>query len=180
VKIANGQRMVSDSQVLGLPWTVNNTTFTTDMRVLELGAYDAVLGMDWLKRFGTMTCNWAKKTLIFDYDNTPVTLIGMDMPVTDQLGQFTMVELQSWLQNNEVWAMAVVDTVYRQVDSELVHMSPDLQVLLTEFEDVFSDPKKLPPCRALDHAITLESAAPPVNARPYRYSPSQKDKLSAK
>jgi predicted aspartyl protease len=57
VKIANGHRMISDAQVVGLPWTVGETTFTTDMRVLELGAYDVVLGMNWLKCFGAMICH---------------------------------------------------------------------------------------------------------------------------
>jgi hypothetical protein len=50
-------------------------------------------------------------------------------------------------------------------------------VLLSEFDDVFNDPKQLPPRRALDHAITFEATAGPVNARPYCYSPSQKDEI---
>lgn len=35
----------------------------------------------------------------------------------------------------------------------------------------------MPPHRQYDHAITLELGAPPVNARPYSYSPLQKDEI---
>jgi hypothetical protein len=58
VKVANGQHMISDSQVQGLQWWTQGHTFNTDMRILDIGAYDAILGMDWLKKQGTMTCNW--------------------------------------------------------------------------------------------------------------------------
>jgi hypothetical protein len=34
----------------------------------------------------------------------------------------------------------------------------------------------LPPSRLYDHAIPLLPNVPPVNSRPYRYSPEQKDK----
>jgi hypothetical protein len=52
-----------------------------------------------------------------------------------------------------------------------------LQAILTEYTYVFSDPATQPPRRAWDHAISLESTAQPVNSRPYRYSPLQKDKI---
>jgi hypothetical protein len=70
--------------------------------------------------------------------------------------------------------MAVLDKVPRAADSAV---APDLNTLLTEFESVFSEPTTLPPRRALDHAITLDSTAQPVNSRPYRYSPLQKDEI---
>lgn len=56
-------------------------------------------------------------------------------------------------------------------------IAPDLQAVLSEFEDVFQEPKTLPPHRALDHAITVHPNAPPVNSRPYRYSPMHKDEI---
>ena len=49
--------------------------------------------------------------------------------------------------------------------------------LLDEFDYVFQEPKTLPPHRDFDHAITLQKDAPPVNSRPYRYSPLQKDEI---
>lgn len=49
-----------------------------------------------------------------------------------------------------------------------------LQELLSEFSDVFEDPKALPPVRVFDHVVPLLPGAIPVNSRPYRYSPFHK------
>jgi hypothetical protein len=70
--------------------------------------------------------------------------------------------------------MAVVDSTS---SASPTIVAPDLEALLSEFEDIFSAPAALPPRRALDHAITLDSTAHPVNSRPYRYSPLQKDEI---
>jgi hypothetical protein len=78
---------------------------------------------------------------------------------------------------NEIWAMAVLDTTKPIADQVFVPVSPDMQSLLTEFTDIFSTPTTLPPRRALDHAISLDADAKPVNSRPYRYSPLQKDEI---
>jgi hypothetical protein len=42
---------------------------------------------------------------------------------------------------------------------------------------MFQDAKTLPPHRQYDHAIALDPSAMPVNYRPYRYSPLQKDEI---
>ncbi|PKI48776.1 hypothetical protein CRG98_030818 [Punica granatum] len=51
---------------------------------------------------------------------------------------------------------------------------------LKEFEDIFREPKGLPPKRPQDHRIPLKEGAQPVNIRPYRSIPSfwVKDVLS--
>jgi len=52
-----------------------------------------------------------------------------------------------------------------------------LDELLGSFEDVFAEPKGLPPKRARDHSIVLRPGAPPVAVRPYRYPAAHKDEL---
>lgn len=46
---------------------------------------------------------------------------------------------------------------------------PEIQDGLSRFEDVFWEPNDLPPKRLIDHRITLEPGARPVNVHPYRY-----------
>jgi hypothetical protein len=79
-----------------------------------------------------------------------------------------------------VWALAFLDQL-PGVDSSQEHqikaVVPNMQDLLIEFSDVFSEPTTLPPHRELDHAISLTKDASPVNTRPYRYSPLQKDQI---
>lgn len=49
VQVANGELMRCDQWVPQLNWWSQGHSFVTDMRVLDLGAYHAVLGYDWLK-----------------------------------------------------------------------------------------------------------------------------------
>jgi hypothetical protein len=48
VKVANGEIITSSQQVDGLEWWAQGHTFHTTMRVLDISAYDAILGYDWL------------------------------------------------------------------------------------------------------------------------------------
>ncbi|GMI83759.1 hypothetical protein HRI_002045200 [Hibiscus trionum] len=55
--------------------------------------------------------------------------------------------------------------------------SKDLQQLLGEFEDVFKDPKGLPPIRGQEHKIPLLDEQVAVKIPPYRYPIYQKDAI---
>ncbi|XP_071680642.1 uncharacterized protein [Lolium perenne] len=112
--------------------------------------------------------------LQFEHNGEQVTLKVMDTPIQMELAKISVLDLQELMAANEIWAMEVLDpTTEVLVSSD----SPDLQAILTEYADVFSKPATLPPHRALDHPITLETTAQPVNSRPYRYSPLQKDEI---
>jgi hypothetical protein len=112
--------------------------------------------------------------LQFEHNGEQVTLKVMDTPIQMELAKISVLDLQELMAANEIWAMEVLDpTTEVLVSSD----SPDLQAILTEYADVFSKPATLPPDRALDHPITLETTAQPVNSRPYRYSPLQKDEI---
>lgn len=54
MKVANGDSLLCTSQVKGLTWWLQGHTFSHDMRVLQLGGYNGILGMDWLKQWGTI------------------------------------------------------------------------------------------------------------------------------
>jgi hypothetical protein len=69
VKVANGQLVQTDTQVLGLKLWLQGHTFCTDARVLGLGAYDLILGMDWLERHIPMQCDWLNKRINFVHDD---------------------------------------------------------------------------------------------------------------
>ena len=48
VKLANGAWMATATMVPNLTWYIQGHTFTSDMIVLDLLPYDAILGYDWL------------------------------------------------------------------------------------------------------------------------------------
>ncbi|GJV69598.1 hypothetical protein Tco_1485107 [Tanacetum coccineum] len=52
-----------------------------------------------------------------------------------------------------------------------------LEEVIESFKDVFEVPKQLPPARSHDHMIPLFPGTQPINIRPYRHPPIQKDAI---
>lgn len=52
-----------------------------------------------------------------------------------------------------------------------------IQQVVTENGSLFQQPTSLPPSRVFDHKITLVPGVKPMNVKPYRYSPTQKDEI---
>lgn len=177
VRVANGQQLQCDSWVPKLQWWMQGHTFEADMRVLDIGAYDGVLGMDWLRTHNPMQCDWVQRTISFDHHGTSVTLQGV-LPASGELLPLSLEQLHKSQAGNDIWAYAIVDC---RPDEPVITVDfdvpPTVKPLLTEFSDVFAEPNTLPPHRVYDHAIPVDPTAPPVNARPYRYSPQQKDEI---
>ena len=53
----------------------------------------------------------------------------------------------------------------------------EVQQLLQDFDDVFLEPKALPPHHVLDHEIHLLPNSIPINVKPYRYPHFQKEEI---
>ncbi|GKC28041.1 retrotransposon-related protein [Tanacetum coccineum] len=66
-------------------------------------------------------------------------------------------------------------------NSEGMHVTVDgkIQAVLEKYKDVFGIPVELPSQRTHDHKIPLVGGALPVNIRPYRHPPTQKDAIEA-
>jgi hypothetical protein len=176
VKLANNDVLQCDSWVPNLTWEIQGETFHTPMRILPLGAYDAILGVDWLKKHGPVTGDWVNKTLRITNLGKRVTLQGVLPTPTQTIRELPVEQLAKWARGNEIWALAVV-----QSDSEVeVQIVPsEVQHILSDYTDVFAEPTSLPPARDYDHAITLKPDAAPFNTRPYRYSPEHKTEIES-
>ncbi|KAK3151850.1 hypothetical protein QOZ80_3AG0251460 [Eleusine coracana subsp. coracana] len=101
VTLANGDTLISDHMVLGMDWWVPNHTFSTNMRVLDIGAYDAILGFDWLKLHSPMLCHWNEKVLELEDGGVKVKLTGIHSAVTDAQ-QMSAEHLLKCLKGNEI------------------------------------------------------------------------------
>uniref|UniRef100_A0A453IXZ7 Reverse transcriptase domain-containing protein n=1 Tax=Aegilops tauschii subsp. strangulata TaxID=200361 RepID=A0A453IXZ7_AEGTS len=174
VRVANGERQVCDSMISGVQWWCQGHTFTTDMRQLALGACDGVLGMDCLEQNSPMNCHWLEKTISFAHQGETVTLHGVRPKGSTTIDYIEPDQFAKWHAGNDIWYMAVMDWHTPSADKDKPP-PPAVQAVLDDFADVLGEPKKLPPHRQYDHAVTLVDGAPPANGRPYRYSPLQKD-----
>jgi len=77
VRLANGDTLTTNTWVPKLEWWSNGYKVQTNMKVMQMPAYDAILGYDWLKANSPMQCNWAEKTLQFQHKDQQVTLQGI-------------------------------------------------------------------------------------------------------
>ena len=65
VKVANGEQLLCNSYIPGFTWYTHGVKFSHDMQILDMGGYDAVLGMDWLQQYRPMSCDWEAKWIEF-------------------------------------------------------------------------------------------------------------------
>lgn len=173
VRVANGEFMLSDKCVFQLDWLCSGVPLTTNMRVLNLGAYDAILGYDWLKMHSRMHCDWEKKILQFQEQDKWIRLHGVDES-RGPVKALSANQLVKCYKGNDIWALVLLSS---QETDEAAAVLPEVEALLHQYQDVFQDPKALPPHRTYDHTIPLMPGAVPVNSRPYRYSPQHKDEI---
>lgn len=173
VKVANGEVLISDQMVPQLEWWIQGHTFSCDMRVLDIAAYDCILGYDWPKLNSPITHHWEHKTMEFMYKGQLVTIKGVN---SNNLAvqELSADKLLKWDAGNDIWAFAIVKVLPDQAGPSVLE---EIQEVLDEFKDAFTEPKELPPSRVYDHPIPITPGAIPVNSKPYRYSPSHKNEI---
>lgn len=63
VRVADEGELLCSSVVPGCSWCSQGHEFKIDLKVLALGTYDAILGMDWLEANNPMTVDWKAKLI---------------------------------------------------------------------------------------------------------------------
>nr|XP_051213081.1 uncharacterized protein LOC127331041 [Lolium perenne] len=134
-----------------VPLTIGDEHFTITCAGIDLGCFDFILGVDFLRTLGP---------ILWDFDTLTMTF---------------------WRQGRRVQWEGIGGTApapqlqLATTDSEAEH--PLLTHLLQQHGDLFDEPQGLPPVRVYDHRIHLLPDTAPVAVRPYRYPQLQKDEL---
>jgi hypothetical protein len=108
VKVADGQTVQSDRAVKSLEWWMQGLTFISDARVLDLAAYDLILGMDWLEQHSPMKCDWLQKSIQFEHNGNMVTLQGILPSETASVSEISGEQFHKLAKGNDIWALAAV------------------------------------------------------------------------
>lgn len=82
VRVADGVTLQCLDYIPNCQWITQGQEFCTDFKILKLGAYDAILGMDWLRKQSPMNIDWIQQHL------TITTAIGLlTLSATSSEGQ---------------------------------------------------------------------------------------------
>jgi hypothetical protein len=97
------------------------------------------------------------------------------------LQEISAEQVAKWESGNDLWAAVLLAPAQKSatlIDQYLINGVPaSIKNLIHEYKGIFQTPTELPPSREYDHSIYLIPNAPPVNCRPYRYSPEQMDEI---
>jgi hypothetical protein len=159
VQVANGSILHCNSVLKAAKWSVDDFSFTSDLKVLPLCHFDMILGMDWLEEFSPMQVHWKSKWMAIPYNGSTAILQGITPSIPDEV----LVHVCNVIQSDAPPGGSPV--------------LPGVSLLLEEFVVVFEPLSQLPPERSCDHTIPLIPGAKPVYIRPYRYPPSLKDEI---
>jgi len=74
--VANCNQMFSHYKCAGFQWFMQGQEFSMDLRVLELGGCDMVLGVDWMRTVGPLTFDFNKLEVTVEVEGKKQTLVG--------------------------------------------------------------------------------------------------------
>jgi hypothetical protein len=143
VKVANGEVLYCDYYVHQVQWWANVHMFITDMRVLDLSAFDVIFGYNWLRAHSPMLCDWDKKVLEFTDQGPKVKLCGEGAVTPTEVLQVLAMQVHKWLKH-EIWTSVLLE----QGDGTPAtsqHENDSIAALLHDFVDVFAKTAQLPP-----------------------------------
>ncbi|GKB84114.1 putative reverse transcriptase domain-containing protein, partial [Tanacetum coccineum] len=178
VELANGRIIRLNTILRGYTLNILNHPFNIDLIPVELGSFDAIIGMDWLVKYQVIiVC--AEKIVRIPWGNE--TLIVHDD--RSNWGHEALLHIISYTQTQEYMLkgcpvfLANVNTKGTEDKSEKKRLE-DVPVV-RDFLDVFpEDLLSLPPTRQVEFQIDLIPGAAPVARAPYRLAPSEMKELS--
>lgn len=173
VKVANGQIITGTEFIPDCYWSCQGASFNTAMKVIPLHCYDVILGIEWLQSQSPMHVDWNAKWIEVNQEKTKRKLFGVTADTT-KCHLMSQAELQVAGQQGSLWYFVQVYAVDHQVSKTT---PPVICQLVTNYEELFQEPKGLPPQRLYDHKIPLLPGATPAKLRPYRYNPMQKSEI---
>ncbi|GJX34061.1 retrotransposable element Tf2 [Tanacetum coccineum] len=175
IGLANGQVMSSLYECKGFTWTLQGVEFTSDVLILPLGGCELVLGVQWLSVLGDIKWNFKDLVMDFFYNGRRMVLRGTQKAAL----QWMNGKRQSKATSNGQVLCVYPNTLFSMTQTTTSPLCSQITDLLDSYQDVFVTPTSLPPKRKQDHRIPLVPNIPPINIRPYKHPPNQKDVVEA-
>ena len=142
---------------------------------LTLSSIHVILGKQWLDSIGWVHQHFRNLIMKFIVDGQVHVLQG-DPNLHRQMVDSNSIDKETFMGSVFMAELYLLENVQDPVHNALAHASLS-DKLQARFQQVFQEPKELPPPRDIDHAITLIPNAPVVNQRPYQYSYDKKNEV---
>ncbi|KAF7806156.1 Ty3/gypsy retrotransposon protein [Senna tora] len=165
VQTGNGAFLVCNHQCKQVKFVVQQHVFIVDLFVMDIKGADVVLGVQWLAELGNIVINHKELTMLFQWHGHEVRLQGESMlrevPINGKA-------IKKMAEENTIACLFSMQKVNEEEAQEKQGVQEEIVKVLEQYQDIFSEPKHLPPEREVDHYINLEPGSKPVSVRPYR------------
>ncbi|WVZ53521.1 LOW QUALITY PROTEIN: hypothetical protein U9M48_004449 [Paspalum notatum var. saurae] len=150
-----------------------------------------ILVADWLEDHSPAWIHWKQKLVRLPHKGKRIQLKGIRDPPT-QCKSISPRKVKGLIRRKAIVHGSQVHRSSPSTEILSVQVTePSVKLTFTRADvpapvhellqyDFFKEPETLPPMRADDHQITLLPGAQPVNVRPYKYSPQQKNEIQKK
>nr|GEX80311.1 putative reverse transcriptase domain-containing protein [Tanacetum cinerariifolium] len=178
VELADGKIVGIDTIIRGCTINFLNHPFNIDLMPLELGSFDVIIRMDWLRRCHTViVCD--EKLVQIPYGNETLTFCGNESNNgrESRLTVISCSKAQRYMAKGCQTFMAQI-SAKKGVDKSEGKQLKDVPIV-RNFSEVFPDDfPGLPLARPVEFQINLILGAAPVARAPYRLALSEMKELS--
>ncbi|GJS43300.1 putative reverse transcriptase domain-containing protein [Tanacetum coccineum] len=178
VELADGRIIGLNTILRGCTLNLLNHPFNINLMPVELGSFDAIIGMNWLAKYqAIIVCvekiiriPWGNETLIVHGDKS-------NQRYEAHLHMISYSKIQEYMLKGCPVFLAHVTT--NEVEDKLEKKRLEDVPIVQDFPEVFpEDLSGLPPTRQVEFQIDLVPGAAPVARAPYRLAPSEMKELS--
>ena len=161
--LANGSSILTDEQVIELSFNLEGNSTSQKFRILKMGKFQGILGMDWLSR-NQAGINCSQGLISFLSDN------GQNVEIKGRSGKNPLrVVKPSKIIKGFNKGLPIYVLKLNKPDQVEEGEGPDW---LSEYQDIFPEElTNLPPERELVHEIELIPGAQPIARAPYKMAP---------
>ncbi|GKA08752.1 putative reverse transcriptase domain-containing protein [Tanacetum coccineum] len=178
VELADGKIVGVDTIIRGCTLNFLNHPFNIDLMPVELGSFDIIIGMDWLRKYhAVIVCD--EKLVRIPYGDETLIFHG-DESNNGRESRLTIIscsKAQEYMAKGCQIFLAQISAKKEEDKSEGKQLK-DVPIV-RDFPEVFpEDLPGLPPARPVEFQIDLIPGAAPVARAPYRLAPSEMKELS--
>ncbi|GKC07301.1 putative reverse transcriptase domain-containing protein [Tanacetum coccineum] len=168
VELADGRIIGLNTILSGCTLNFLNHPFNINLMPVELGSFDAIIGMDWLAKYqAVIVCAekivripWGNETLIIHGD-------GSNQGNVTRLNIISCTKTQKYMQKG--FPIFLAHVTAKEVEDKSEKKRLEDVPIVQDFPEVFpEDLLGLPPTRQVEFQIDLVLGAAPVARAPYR------------